>query len=327
MSELNRKIKNLGFDFDVSELGAWTEENIDELLVRQVTESSTLQEIRIETGIKGKQKLPVMDTDVVYQDASNCGMEADGDTAFDKFEIEVHDIGFMQKFCSSDINRTFLQPALRPGFANEREDLPFEAQIVAHMLAKHNYQLERLTWVGDADLSTGNLQFFNGFKTLWDASADVVETNVQGYTDATVNNIFEIFSDFYANANQDIVDADDFIAFTSSAWLKLLVRKLTLMNLFHYSPEQTADLKRGIVVVPGTDMTVKATKAFTEGIYGGKRNEMIFGTDLTNDIETIDIWYEKKDDAIYLRNKFRAGVANPFDDQISKFTLADSPSS
>jgi hypothetical protein len=80
------------------------------------------------------------------------------------------------------------------------------------------------------------------------------------------------------------------------------------------------------LTIPATGITLYAVPGLnnTNGIYGGRRSEFIVGTDLTSDFSSVEVFYERKDDSIYVRNRFRMGVQFPFDDQLVKFTLAAS---
>ena len=98
---LKKYIKST-FDFDVSGLGAYVDEQSEEILVKQVTAGRTLEKITIQEGIKGSEEIKLMDDSVVYQ-AGDCTMTASGDTVFTDRAIAVETLGFMKKFCQKDL--------------------------------------------------------------------------------------------------------------------------------------------------------------------------------------------------------------------------------
>ena len=78
------------------------------------------------------------------------------------------------------------------------------------------------------------------------------------------------------------------------------------------------------VTVPGTDMVVTKVVGLNtvSSIYTGRASHFIFGTDLTSDFDTFNLWFSKDDDVIYLRSKFRAGVQVPFLNQVGVWATA-----
>ena len=59
------------FDYDVSGLAAYVDEQREDLITRSVTEAKTLGYITIQEGIKGSQEIKLMDDSIVYQ-AGDC---------------------------------------------------------------------------------------------------------------------------------------------------------------------------------------------------------------------------------------------------------------
>ena len=144
------------FDFDVTGLGAYVDEQSDEILVKQVTAGKTLEKITIQEGIKGSAEIKLMDDSVVYQ-AGDCTMTASGDTVFTDRAIAVETLGFMKKFCQKDLDGFWTQLNLRAGAMAEDEELPFEAMIVEYLLNLHSKELDKLIWKGNKATGTGNL--------------------------------------------------------------------------------------------------------------------------------------------------------------------------
>ena len=70
-----KKYISSNFDFDVSGLSAYVDEQSAELLTKQVTAGKTLEQITIQEGIKGSAEIKLMDDSLVYQ-AGDCTMTA-----------------------------------------------------------------------------------------------------------------------------------------------------------------------------------------------------------------------------------------------------------
>lgn len=323
MSELRKLVKNK-FGYDVSNLSAWTDENQLELTTRAVTEARTLSLIDIRTGIKGTQQIPLMDTELVYQDASGCDLTPSGDTVLDKTDITVKAIGFMQEFCPKTLRGFFAQMALKAGTMAEDKELPFEKAITDYILQKNALALDTLIWQGDTTISgTSNLKWIDGYATIFDASASVNEANDLGYTAFNSTNIYTALEATYLKAvtvNEAVAMSEDYTLFVNRALFTYLQSNYAAKNNYHLDPNNPDKLS---VTLFGYDIKVEAVPGLSgkNSIYGAKRSRMIFGTDLESDTDSYELWYSQDDDKIYLRSKFSAGVTVPYFDEVTKFTL------
>jgi hypothetical protein len=309
------------FDFDVSGLGAYVDEQSEEILVKQVTAGRTLEKITIQEGIKGSEEIKLMDDSVIYQ-AGDCTMTASGDTVFTDRAIAVETLGFMKKFCQKDLAGFWTQLNLRAGAMAEDEELPFEAQIVDYLLALHSNELDKLIWRGNKATGTGNLAFMDGFASFLTVAGGCVDLNTSATTAITNTNAYDVFYEVFENSPEAVAEGDDFACFTGRENFNKLIKNLVDLNFFHYSPDQIAEMNE--VTVPGTDMVVTKVVGLNtvSSIYTGRASHFIFGTDLTSDFDTFNLWFSKDDDVIYLRSKFRAGVQVPFLNQIGVWATA-----
>ena len=312
------------FDFDVTGLGAYVDEQSDEILVKQVTAGRTLEKITIQEGIKGSSEIKLMDDSVVYQ-AGDCTMTASGDTVFTDRAISVETLGFMKKFCQKDLDGFWTQLNLRAGAMAEDEELPFEAQIVEYLLNLHSNELDKLIWKGNKSTGTGNLAFMNGFRQFLTTGNGCVDLNTSAVASITNSNAYDVFYEVFENSVEAVAESDDFVCFTGRENFNKLIKNLVDLNFFHYSPDQIAELNE--VTVPGTDMVVSKVVGLNQldNIYTGRASHFIFGTDLTGDLDQFTLFYSQDDDVIYLRSKFRAGVQVPFLDQIGVWNGTGSP--
>ena len=312
------------FDFDVTGLGAYVDEQSDEILVKQVTAGKTLEKITIQEGIKGSAEIKLMDDSVVYQ-AGDCTMTASGDTVFTDRAIAVETLGFMKKFCQKDLDGFWTQLNLKAGAMAEDEELPFEAMIVEYLLNLHSNELDKLIWKGNKSTGSGNLAFMNGFRQFLTTGNGCVDLNTSATASITNSNAYDVFYEVFTESVEAVAESDDFRCFTGRENFNKLIKNLVDLNFFHYSPEQIAKMDE--VVVPGTDMTVCKVVGLNglDNIYTGRGSHFIFGTDLTGDLDQFSLWYSKDDDVIYLRSKFRAGVQVPFLDQIGVWNGTGSP--
>lgn len=319
-----KKYVSSKFDFDVTGLAAYVDEQRDEILVKQVTRGKTLDYITIQEGVKGSEELKLMDDTLTYQ-TGDCTMTASGDTVFTDRAIAVETLGFMKKFCQKDLAGFWTQLNLSAGAMGEDKDLPFEEQIVNYLLELHSNELDKLIWRGNKSTGSGNLAFMNGFRQFLTTGNGCVDLNTSSTASITNSNAYDVFYECFTNSPEAVAESADFICFTGRENFNKLVKNLVDLNFFHYSPADIAQMDS--VIVPGTDMVVRKVVGLNtlDNIYTGRASHFVFGTDLQSDLDNFELWYSQDDDVIYLRSKFRAGVQVPFLDQIGVWNGTGSP--
>jgi hypothetical protein len=313
------------FNYDVSDLSAYVDEQRNELLTRQVTEARTLQLINIQTGIKHAEKLKLVNDSIIYQDG-DCGMTPQGDTEFSDRTIAVETLGYMKEFCNKDLEGFWTQLSLRAGTMAEDKELPFQQVLVNYLLSLHAGELDKLIWKGDKTLLGGNLSKMNGFNKLLTLANGCIDIN-GGYSAITASNAYAVFYDAYLAmqaVNSDLAENNDTVFFCGVETLSKLRKNMIDLNFFTFTP----NLDPYTQPLFGTTKTVEAVPGLsgTNKIFLAKRSEMVFGTDLTSDFDNFELWYSQDDDLLYMRSKFRAGVQVPFLDQIGVFDPTNSPS-
>jgi hypothetical protein len=313
-----KKYVKSNFDYDVTGLSPYVDDQREDLIHRSVTEAQTLGYIAIQQGIKGTEDLKLLNDSIVYQ-SGDCSMSPSGDTVFTDRQISVETIGYLKKFCQKDLAGFWTQLALRPGAMAEDKTLPFEQILINYLLELHAFELEKLIWQGNKLSGAGNLAFMNGFNQFLTVANGCVALNVSGATSIDATNAFDIFYEAFENTPANVAEGADFICFTGRENFNFLLKNLVDLNMFNYNPAQIATMNE--ILLPGTNMRIVKVNGLngTTKIYTGRASHFYFGTDLSSDFESYDLWYSFDDDVIYLRSKFRAGVQVPFLNQVGTF--------
>lgn len=314
-----KKYVKSNFDYDVSGLAPYVDDQREDLIHRSVTEAQTLSYIAIQQGIKGTEDLKLLNDSIVYQ-TGDCSMSPSGDTIFTDRQISVETIGYLKKFCQKDLAGFWTQLALRPGAMAEDKTLPFEQILINYLLELHAFELEKLIWQGNKVSGSGNLAFMNGFNQFLTTGNGCVDLNTTfGAVTISASNAYDIFYEAFTNTPANIAEGQDFICFTSRSNFNFLMKNLVDLNLYSYNPAQIGTMNE--ILLPGTNMRVVKLNGLngTTKIYTGRASHFYFGTDLSSDFESYDLWYSFDDDVIYLRSKFRAGVQVPFLNQVGTF--------
>lgn len=321
---LKNKIKQT-FDYDVTGLGTYVDEQSEELIVKQVTSAQTLQYITIQQGIKSSEELKLMDDTITYQ-AGDCSMTPSGDTVFTDRAISVETLGFMKGFCNKDLDGFWTQLQLRAGAMDEDKELIFEEEIIDYLLKRHDRELDKMIWQGNKATGTGNLAFMNGFAQFLTVGNGCVDLNASATAAITNANAYDTFYEMFTESPVAVAESEDFICFTGRGNFNKLMKNLVDLNFFHYSPNEIATMNE--VMLPGTDMRVVKVNGLNgkDDAYTGKASAFTFGTDLESDLDNLELWYSQDDDKIYIRNKFRAGTQVPYLDEIGVWHGTSSPS-
>jgi hypothetical protein len=319
MASLKQIIKQK-FDYDVSDLGAYVDEQRNELLVRQVTEARTLQLIKTQEGIKGSEKLKLLSDTLTYQTA-DCEMTDLGETKFSDRQITVEPIGYKKGFCNDDLVGFWTQLALPAGAMAQNKEMPFEALITNYILSLNALELDKLIWKGNKTTGSGNLAFMNGFASFLTVANGCTNLNPSNATAINAGNAYDLFYDMFNSMDSAVAESPEKVAFCGRENFNYLVKNLVDLNFFHYSPADIASMTS--VIIPGTDLTVEKVPGLNgdSRVFVGKRSAFTFGTDLASDSSNFELWYSQDDDKLYIRSKFKAGVQVPFLNEIGVFVL------
>ena len=318
---LVKKIKlgaeRFNFDFDVTGLGQYTDQNSDELFRRAVTTGRTLSLIRIQEGVKGREAMKLLDDSITLQLANDCGMTADGDstTLTDRVITSIK-FGFYKEFCQDDLSGFWTRLQLVAGASAENETLIFEEELMDYILELYAFELEQQLWTGD----TTGTGMFDGFATLLDADAVVIQANA-GALSLTSSNAYAQFLAVARAIPSTVYDKPDTTIFCGREYFNHLKDDLFAQNLYHAPVSNAEDNE---MILPATGIMVKQVSGLngTTGIYAGRAQDFIFGTDLASDSGSAEMWYSKDDDTIKVRAKMYGGVNYPFSNQMVKWTPA-----
>ena len=248
-----KKYVKSNFDYDVSGLSPYVDDQREDLIHRSVTEAQTLGYIAIQQGIKGTEDLKLLNDSIVYQ-SGDCSMSPSGDTVFTDRAISVETIGYLKKFWQKDLAGFWTQLALRPGAMAEDKTLPFEQILINYLLELHAFELEKLIWQGNKLSGAGNLAFMNGFNQFLTVANGCVALNTSGATSIDATNAYDIFYEAFTNTPSNIAEGADFICFTGRENFNFLLKNLVDLNMFNYNPAQIATMNE--ILLPGTNMRI-----------------------------------------------------------------------
>ena len=300
-------------NFLVTSLPDYVQTNRD-ILVKSfgLVGTGTRARIGLQTGIKKDAYLNYLDLTPTFQDGSDCAFNPLDEITLSQREINTAPIKVDGQICPETLLGKYAEYLVRIN-ATEN-DLPFERYIIDALIAQINKGIEQLIWLGD---SSGT-DPIDGFLVQMAADSDVITATLTSVADA-----YTAVKTVYFAMPEETLDKGGVI-FVDPAIFRALLNDLVVLNYYHYdmgngNPEE--------ILLPGTDVRVVKTPglANSKAIVGTFADNLVYGCDMENDHEDIDLWWSQDDRVFKYQVKWNSGVAYHFPDQIVFGVMDDAP--
>jgi len=293
--------------FDLTALSAYTDENSLDLIAKAVLNTDLMGEIDLRSGLSaGTVAINLMDGDLNVADLA-CGWNPSGDVNFSQVDITIRDKQVKMDLCPEDLRSYWLSQRMSAGA--DQESVPFEEVIAA-------YYVERISKYNEAYLIDGD-GTGPGIKDQVTAAAGA--TVPAGAAAWTLANAVDQALDLFDGINEASKDRDDLIMIVSPANFNTLRRALVAQNYFHYDQGDGRSFE-----LPGANIKVVKTSGLTGSNYvaAGPASMIVGGTGLTDDMSTVQFFFDKGQDVVKFIAKWRLGVAVSQVDQFATNELA-----
>lgn len=309
--------------FDVSSLTNYVNEQSTDLISRLYFEKTSSDYFSLQSGVKKTDALHLLSVDAFPQDGSGCSATASGDINFSDRNISVGQITYYSGFCMKDLIPKYTQILLRAGNA-ETEDMAFEAEVSENIIKTIMEHNEVADWTGDTASANIYINKYDGLIKIIDAATTAVDGNTSAATAITSGasgNIDTLVSDMANARPAKVKSAANQVLFVGQDTFDKYVDTLNAKNLYHVNATDWANYT---VSIPGKNVTLVGVAGLdgTNRMFLGTQENFFLGFDLQNDEEEFDMWYDKKDDKVYYRVKFKRGLQVAYPDEIVEFTLA-----
>ena len=300
-------------NFLVTSLPDYVQTNRD-ILIKSfgLVGTATRSRIGLQTGIKKDAYLNYLDLSAVFQDGSSCAFNPLDEITLTQREINTAAIKVDGQICPETLLGKYAEYLVRIN-ATEN-DLPFEQFIVETLVKEINKGIEKLIWQGNTAGSPADL--IDGFQFSNDAS--VIPATLTSVADA-----YTAVKTVYFLMPEETLEKGGLI-FVDPAIFRALVNDLVVLNYYHYDMGNSF-LEE--ILLPGTDVKVVKTPglANTLAIVGTFGDNLVYGCDMENDHEDIDLWWSQDDRLFKYQVKWNSGVAYHFPDQIVVGAMDDAP--
>ena len=284
---------------NVSTLPDYIQENRDELFVKAIASTKTLDYIESMLGVKGKAALNYLNSTVVLADGESCGWNPQGDDTFTQKTVTTKLVAVNKEFCAKQMRSKWMSYDL--SLAAGRENLPFEQKIADSNVAAIKKAVEKLIWQGDTSLGIDGLLKqikaeesavkVNGGTTILEKIGKVIAAIPAGALEKGVN-VFMSYTDFrsYVEAknaeccgNMPVIDANvDYLVYAGDSRIKL-------------------------VPVAGLEGTSK--------IVAAPYDALVYATDVEDSEGIFKMWFDEKEDKFLFKVLFTAGTAVKYADE------------
>lgn len=285
---------------NVSALPDYIQENRDELFVKAIASTKTLDYIESMLGVKGKAALNYLNSTVVLADGESCGWNPQGDDTFTQKTVSTKLVAVNKEFCAKQMRSKWMSYDL--SLAAGRENLPFEQKIADSNVAAIKKAVEKLIWQGDTGLGIDGLLKqikaedsavkVNGGTTILDKVGKVIAAIPAGALEKGVN-VFMSYTDFrsYVEAknaeccgNMPVIDANvDYLVYAGDSRIKLVP----------------------VAGLEGTDKIVAAPY-----------DALVYATDVEDSEGIFKMWFDEKEDKFLFKVLFTAGTAVKYADEV-----------
>lgn len=297
--------------FTVSSLPAYTEQNRSSLISAAVLAAKSSSLFTLMPNVKGPTTLNLMDVGVTFQSGASCSFDPSGNDTISQRTLTPGIIKINKSWCPKVLLAKYLVNEVEIGAG--REQLPYEEKIMSDIIAKVGAENEKALWQGDSTSGTGNLAFYNGLATI--INADITGGSITATTTAT--STATIYDRVYAvyKLIPDAALADAIICMSYSNF-RAFTLSLMEKNLYHYERNINEGME---IILPGTNTRVMGIPGMTglDRIYAFEPEQVVYGFDAPDDIETFRLWYSEDNDDFRFRLQFSAGVQYAFPDRIA----------
>lgn len=291
---------------NVSTLPDYIQANRDELFVKAIASTKTLDYIESMLGVKGKAALNYLNSTVVLADGESCGWNPQGDDTFTQKTVSTKLVTVNKEFCAKQMRSKWMSYDL--SLAAGRENLPFEQKIADSNVAAIKKAVEKLIWQGDTGLGIDGLLKqintedgaikVNGGTTILEKVGKVIAAIPAGALEKGVN-VFMSYTDFrsYVEAknaeccgNMPVIDANvDYLVYAGDSRIKLVP----------------------VAGLEGTDKIVAAPY-----------DALVYATDVEDSEGIFKMWFDEKEDKFLFKVLFTAGTAVKYNDEVVLYSAA-----
>ena len=261
---------------NLDSLRVYVDENKLDLIRKTVLGPKTIGYLNLQTGVKGKTKINLLETTVTFGDGTACGFTDNANASISQREIDPASVKINATFCDKKMQKYFMNHQVT--VAAGRSTLPFEEHFVNSLVESTGVELEKAIWngvnIGGTEYK-GFLDFATEYTTVSKTASETAYEMIRKGYDAIPS-----------------ASLADTVIFIGIDKFRELAGELTAKNLYHYDPKVDEAFE---MILPGTTTKVVGVPGLDGTGKGLALNvkHAFYGTDMEGDEEVFDLWYSK----------------------------------
>lgn len=316
------------FDWDVSDLGAYVNEQSPDVMQDLINSGNLKSRINVMTGVKGSEKIKLINSQPTLQAASACGWTPEGGMILTDETISTVRVKIQEEYCNEDLNDVWAQ-LMNVAGANAQDQEPpnFADAMLVYYQQRAQELDENLMMNGDTTSLIDSLKHYNGFRKRWDNDTDLnVAYVTTPATTISASNGFKVLMDVY-NQSPTIVkrhkDAVGYEIICGYETARACIDEVWATKDYSATFAVTEENGEVSFTLPTTNVTVRSYPQLdgTDKVYGVCYKYMFYGTDLENDKDGFTWKYSDYDEVLRFGVKWRSGIAYVFPQYFTKLRL------
>ena len=279
--------------FSLATLSNFTLEDSGILVQKAVLGADLAKYVDVRPGYpEASVAINVLDTTPGFTGAA-CGWSDDGSVDFTQITVTNATKSWKTSLCLEDLRQYWLSTQLQASAFGEQ--LPFSDMIADQMVKETRKYAESFV--------SGQI-----ITQVTSANGATPGGTAGAFTPTTA---FARTNEMIAAIPADVQNREDLTMFMSYASFRSLVQNLVSLNLYHYSPGQTAGTGLDqMVLIPGTGIQAVPVGGFgsSQRVILGPAKHIIWVCGLVDDTERIEAWWSRDNQEIRALAKFTSGV-------------------
>ena len=289
----------------VNNLPAYVEQKRFDLIRNAVVGARTVEEVNLQTGIKGATSLNILTTDVKFGDGKSCGWNEAGTSTLSQRILTPGYIKINESFCEKTLLNTYMNYQIRMSAGQKK--LPFEEDFINGVIDDVKAKLEKAIWQGDtkSENTDVNTNKFDGFIKIADGA-----TLAGTYTIQAGDNVSKIVMEVYKLIPTEAYERGEIVMFMGWDKYRAYIQELIANGNLVITTGLNDVAMPASILIPGTNVRVIPVAGLdnTDRVFASYRDNFVYGTDLAGDNEKFDFWYSQDNREFRLAIEFNAGV-------------------
>ena len=295
---------------NVEMLGNYVDEQKLPLIRKAVLGARSAYHFNLMTGVKGATALNLLETSVSFGDGNNCGWDEAGASSLSQRILTPGAIKINMSFCDKKLLKTWANYEVR--VAAGQKTLPFEEDFMKGVGEDVAAKLEKAIWQGDTASEDANLNKFDGvIKVLSGATlaGDIT------YTSETKS---QVVSQVYAAIPSAAYSKGEVVMYVGEDFYRAYIQELIANGNLVITTGLNDVAMPESILIPATNVRIIGVGGLngTNQVYASYKENFVYGVDMTEDQETYDFWYDRKEQAHLLAVSFVAGTQVAYPDMV-----------